>query len=146
MFDRRTRVSNLIHETRQDFAYRPRMRYDHRTVRLMRRAVPVIAVLVVTVLTVDLMILVRLPERSSEAVALQRSVATRSAQPVQDTRGGLVEARPTQAAAPPPVAPLTSIRQPHLFIVANKPLSSSVVAKITQTKGCGRWSAPTPPR
>jgi cell wall-associated NlpC family hydrolase len=138
VFERRTRVSGLIREARQDLAYRPRVKYGHRAIHIMRRAVPVISVLVVTVLAADLMILVQLSGRSSEAVALRRSVVvqpTGPAQPVRRAQDGLVEAQPTQAAAPPPVAPLTAIRRPHLFIVANKPLSPAVVAKITKTKG-----------
>ena len=122
MFDRRTRVSDLIREARQDLAYRPRMRYGYRTIHVMRRAVPVISVLVVAVLVADLLILTQLQERRSEAVSLRGAVAVPSAPPTQPVRGaqnGRVEAPPAQAAAPPPVAPLTSIRRPHLFIVAN---------------------------
>jgi cell wall-associated NlpC family hydrolase len=139
VFDRRTRVSDLIREARRDLAYRPRMRYGYRTIHAMRRAVPVISVLVVAVLVTDLLILTQLQERRSEAVSLRGAVAVPSAspttQPVRGAQSGKAEARPTQAAAPSPVAPLTSIRRPHLFIVANKPLSSAVVAKITQAKG-----------
>ncbi|GAA2861432.1 hypothetical protein GCM10010517_20090 [Streptosporangium fragile] len=137
MFERRTRFSDVIREARMDLAYRPRFRYGHRTIRVMRRSVPVIAVLLVAVLVTDLAVLAQMPEPGPEEVSVRTSVATgpvdgalpaRSAAPVQ---GGAVQAPST----PAPVAPLTSMRQPHLFVVTQKPLSAEVVARIAQVSG-----------
>ncbi|WP_326829329.1 C40 family peptidase [Streptosporangium sp. NBC_01810] len=126
MFDRRPRVSDLIREARKDLAYRPRLRHSRRTARLMRQAVPILAVLLVGVLATGLMIVTQLPEADPERVTMRRSVATVPTQ----------MAKPTQMAqAPAPVAPLTSMRKPNLFVVAPRPLSSAVVAKIAQLSG-----------
>ncbi|MER5626546.1 C40 family peptidase [Streptosporangium sp. NPDC002544] len=126
MFDRRPRVSDLIFQARQDLAYRPRLRYSRRTARLMRQAVPILAVLLVGVLSIGLMIYTQMPEADPETVTMRRSVATVPTQ----------VAKPVQPAqAPAPVAPLTSMRKPHLFVVAPRPLSSAVVAKVAQLSG-----------
>ncbi len=127
MFDRRPRVSDLIREARQDLAYRPRLRYSHRTARLMRRVVPVLAVLLVGVLATGLMVFAQMPEAEPETVTMRRSVATLPTQVAKPAQGG--------PAAPEPVAPLTSMRQPHLFVVAHRPLSATVVARIAQLPG-----------
>lgn len=127
MFDRRPRVSDLIREARQDLAYSPRPRYSHRTVRLMRRAVPILAVLLVALLATGLMVFTQMPEAEPETITMRRSVATAPAQVAKPAQGG--------QAAPEPVAPLTSMRQPHLFVVAHRPLSATVVARIAQLSG-----------
>ncbi|MGJ6961093.1 C40 family peptidase [Streptosporangium sp. G11] len=129
MFDRRPRVSDLIREARQDLAYSPRLRYSHRTARLMRRAVPVLAVLLVCVLATGLMIFTQMPEADPETVTMRKSVATVPTQVAKPAQSG-----PGQG-VPEPVAPLTSMRQPHLFVVANRPLSATVVARIAQLSG-----------
>ncbi|WP_329085977.1 MULTISPECIES: C40 family peptidase [unclassified Streptosporangium] len=129
MFKRRPRVSDLIREARQDLAYRPRLRYSYRTARLMRRAVPIVAVLLVCALATGLVIFTQMPEADPETVTMRKSVATvptQVAKPAQGEAGG---------SAPEPVAPLTSMRQPHLFVVANRPLSATVVAKVAQLSG-----------
>ncbi|MBB2913412.1 hypothetical protein FHS43_004716 [Streptosporangium becharense] len=172
MFERRTRFSDVIREARMDLAYRPRIRYSRRTVQMMRRSVPVIAFLLVIVLTTDLALLVRMTEQEPEEVSLRTSVATgpvlepapadraQSGQvqggQVQggagqsgQVQGGQVQGGAGQSgqvqggqvqgdappAASPQVAPLTSIRQPHLFVVAQRPLSQEVVARISRVSG-----------
>ncbi|MFB9724610.1 C40 family peptidase [Planobispora longispora] len=138
MFERRGRGSGLIRQLRQDFAYRPRIRYGHRATRLTAQAVPAIAVLLVAVLTADVVVLAQLsPERAGETVALTRPAAR---EPVAGSDEAAAETGrpPAQASAEPapqPVAPLTVIRRPHLFVVANRPLSSVVVAKVAQVAG-----------
>ncbi|MEV8630075.1 C40 family peptidase [Streptosporangium sp. NPDC051023] len=140
MPDRRTRVSQLIDEARQDLAYSPRIRYGRQdqpgqygTTRTLRPAIPIIAVLVVAMLTAAVVIVVRLPDDSPETV-LRRPVSSQTLQGALQNPPKDVVAAPSKS-APPPVAPLTSIRKPHLFVVANKPLSSAVVAKVTQLAG-----------
>ncbi|MFI7534568.1 C40 family peptidase [Streptosporangium sp. NPDC049376] len=129
MPDRRTRVSRLIDEARQDLAYSPRPR-----IRTPRPAVPIVATVAVVMLTAAVVIVLRLPDDSS-TTALRRPVAR------QTLQGALQEvpqntATPTPAQTPPPpVAPLTTIRKPHLFVVTNKPLSSAVVARVTRLSG-----------
>ncbi|MFJ2028852.1 C40 family peptidase [Streptosporangium sp. NPDC087985] len=125
MPDRRTRVSGLIHEARQDLAYRPRLRYGR---RLPRQVFPAVVLLLVAVLATGVVVVTQLPGQVPEAVALRRPVAR------QTIQGDVTAAGPTPA-PPPPVAPLTSIHRPHLFVVATRPLSSAVVAKIAQVTG-----------
>ncbi|MGW3363567.1 C40 family peptidase [Streptosporangium canum] len=125
MLDRRTRVSGLIHEARQDLAYRPRIRYG---ARLPRRAVPVVVLVLVAALTTGVVVVTQLPEQTRETVALRQSVTR---QPVQEQAPAV---QPTQT-PPPAVAPLTSIHRPNLFVVAGKPLRAAVVAKIAQVAG-----------
>ncbi|MEU4534939.1 C40 family peptidase [Streptosporangium sp. NPDC023825] len=127
MFDRRPRVSDLIREARQDLAYRPRLRHSHRTARLTRRVVPVLAVLLVGVLATGLMVFAQMPEAEPETITMRRSVATLPTQVAKPAQGG--------PATPEPVAPLASMRQPHLFVVAHRPLSATVVARIAQLSG-----------
>ncbi len=121
MPDRRTRVSQLIDEARQDLAYRPRIHYG--AARTLRPAVPIIAVLVVAMLTAGAVIVSQLPQDDPlETTALRRPVARQTLQGAHQDRAVVVE---PPKAAPPPVAPLTSIRKPHLFVVADKPLGAS---------------------
>ncbi|MGV9775549.1 C40 family peptidase [Streptosporangium sp. NPDC003464] len=137
MLDRRTRVSDLIHEARQDLAYRPRIRYG-RGARLPRQAVPVIALFLVAVLATGVVVVTQLPERTPETVALRRPVARQSLQAgtatAPPTQTPPTQAPPTQA-PPLPVAPLTSMHRPNLFVVAAKPLRSAVVARVAQVAG-----------
>ncbi|SFK36104.1 Cell wall-associated hydrolase, NlpC family [Streptosporangium canum] len=128
VLDRRTRVSGLIHEARQDLAYRPRIRYGPRRARLLRRAVPVVVLVLVAALTTAVVVVTQLPEQTRETVALRQSVTR---QPVQERAPAV---QPTQT-PPPAVAPLTSIHRPNLFVVAGKPLRAAVVAKIAQVAG-----------
>ncbi|MEV7012448.1 C40 family peptidase [Streptosporangium sp. NPDC051022] len=134
MPDRRTRVSQLIDESLQDLAYRPRP--HHGPGRALRPAVPLVAILAVSVLAAGVVIVSRLPDDSTRTTALRRPVVGEPLRstPQDASRGRVAAVEPT-AAAPPPVAPLTSIRKPHLFVVANKPLSPAVVAKVTRIAG-----------
>lgn len=129
MFKRRPRVSDLIREARQDLAYSPRPRYSHRTARLMRRAVPILAVLLVGLLATGLTVFTQMPETDPETITMRRSVATQPTQVAKPVQGG------RSGSSPEPLAPLTSMRQPHLFVVANRPLSATVVAKVAQISG-----------
>ncbi|GAA4223134.1 cell wall-associated NlpC family hydrolase [Streptosporangium album] len=125
MLDRRTRVSGLIHEARQDLAYRPRIRYGR---RLPRQVFPAVVLLLVAALATGVVVVTQLPERSPETVAMRRPVAR------QTVQSGVATAEPTHT-PPQPVAALTSIHRPHLFVVAAKPLRSAVVAKVAQVAG-----------
>jgi len=129
VFKRRPRVSDLIREARQDLAYSPRPRYSHRTARLMRRAVPILAVLLVGLLATGLTVFTQMPETDPETITMRRSVATQPTQVAKPVQGG------RSGSSPEPLAPLTSMRQPHLFVVANRPLSATVVAKVAQISG-----------
>ncbi|WP_433245470.1 C40 family peptidase [Streptosporangium sp. CA-135522] len=135
MLDRRTRVSDLVHEARQDLAYRPRIGqgpgqgHGHRGVGLPRPVIFAIVILFAAVLATTVVVVTQLPGQPPETtVALRRPVAVRTVQ------GDASAVTPTQA-PPPPVAPLTSTHRPHLFVVAAKPLRSSVVAKVAQVAG-----------
>nr|WP_260407850.1 C40 family peptidase [Planomonospora venezuelensis] len=99
--------------------------------------VPAIAALLVAVLAADVVVLSRLPEREAETVAARRP-ADRA--PVADTRPAGEPTGEPQGAAPPeasaePVAPLTAMRRPHLFVVADRTLSPAVVAKVARLDG-----------
>ncbi|MFF5206686.1 C40 family peptidase [Streptosporangium sp. NPDC000396] len=128
MFDGRTRVSELIHEARQDLAYRPRIRYDHRTARLLRQVVPAVVIVLLAATIAGVVIVVQLPGETPEAVALRKPVAR------QTLQENVVPSEPAKT-PPQPVAPLTSVHRPHMFVVSDKPLSSAVVAKITRVAG-----------
>ncbi|GAA3094739.1 C40 family peptidase [Streptosporangium carneum] len=133
MPDRRTRVSHLIEEARQDLAYRPRVPYG--AARRPGSVLSVVAVLAVAVLAATLVVVSQLPDDAPETI-LRRPVAGQVQQEAgrAPRQGGTTAAEPTKA-APPPVAPLTTIRKPNLFVVSNKPLSSAVVAKVAQVAG-----------
>ncbi|MFD0884717.1 C40 family peptidase [Streptosporangium algeriense] len=137
MPDRRTRVSRLIDEARQDLAYSPRPRVRYGSARTPRPIVPIVATIVVVLLTAAVVIVLRLPD-DSPATALRRPAARQTLQgalqEVPQNTTTTPAAVPAQT-PPPPVAPLTTIRKPHLFVVTDKPLNSAVVAKVTRLSG-----------
>ncbi|MGC5014613.1 C40 family peptidase [Streptosporangium sp. DT93] len=151
MFYRRPRVTDLIREAREDLAYRPRLglapshpyHRHHRALRL-RRLLSVLAVLTVSVPAAGLAILTQMPESDPGTAAARRSVATApaaAAEPVPDGTA-VPTASPVPSAsssappsAPAPVAPLTSMRRPHLFVVAPRPLSARTIAKVNRLAG-----------
>ncbi|GAT69609.1 hydrolase [Planomonospora sphaerica] len=140
MFDRRTRVSDVVREVCHDLAYRPRLRPGGRTAGAPGRAapaiaVPAIAVLLVGVLAADLVVLSRMPERTPERGGADTVAARRPADRRELARTTQAAAPVSSPVAPPPVAPLTEMRKPHLFVVANRPLSSAVVARAARIKG-----------
>ncbi|WP_245647187.1 C40 family peptidase [Microtetraspora niveoalba] len=120
----RTSVARVVSETRQDLAYRPRV---SRGRRMPRAAVPVIAALLVSVFTADLVVLSRDP-----APAPVRREAARAGAEERDQRVASAE---QVKATPPSVAPLKKLRDPHLFVVARKPLPPDAVAKVRAVKG-----------
>ena len=135
--DRRTRLLRLIREVRQDLIHRPRAPYGH-PARAPRPAVPVVAIVAVSLLAAGTVVVAQLPGGSSETVVPRTSVA--GLPPGNPLRGRVAAVEPTavptaQAALPAPVAPLTSIRKPHLFVVADRPLSSAAVARVAQVAG-----------
>ncbi|MER7130383.1 C40 family peptidase [Streptosporangium saharense] len=140
MPDRRTRVSRLIDEARQDLAYSPRPRIGYGQARTSRPVLPIVAVLVVVVLTATVVVVLRLPD-DSPVTSLRRPVARQTLQGAlqevpQNTATPPAAVLPTPAPTPPaPVAPLTTIRKPHLFVVTNKPLGAAVVSKVNRLSG-----------
>lgn len=82
-----------------------------------------LAVLVVAVLATDLVIIAEPSERARPRTTTQVRSATRTQ---KTTRAQNVA---------PPVAPLTDLRQPHLFVLANRPLSPAMVAGVRGRKG-----------
>ncbi|WP_307845110.1 NlpC/P60 family protein [Planomonospora sp. ID67723] len=152
MFERRTRLSGLLREARRDLAYRPRLahrpwpprrrpvHYDDAAARTTRQVIPAVAALLVAVLTADMVVLSQMPERGPETVAVRRpadrtpAAGVRPAgeptgEPAGESPGGRVEA------STEPVAPLTAMRRPHLFVVADRTLSPAVVAKVARIDG-----------
>ncbi|MFF0306757.1 C40 family peptidase [Streptosporangium sp. NPDC004379] len=130
MFEGRTRVSQLIHEARQDLAYAPRIRRAEPGLPRRRRLFPVVLLLLVTALAAGTLVVVTLPERVPETtVALRRPVTT------ETVRAAATPAPAATGNASPRVAPLTSIHKPSMFVVANRALSSAVVAKVAQIPG-----------
>ncbi|GAA3424774.1 C40 family peptidase [Streptosporangium sandarakinum] len=130
MFEGRTRVSHLIHEARQDLAYAPRIRRAAPGLPRRRRLLPVVLVVLLSALAAGTVVVVTLPERVPETtVALRRPVTT------ETVRAAATPAPAPTRAAPRPVAPLTSIHKPSMFVVANRALSSAVVAKVAQISG-----------
>ncbi|GAA3028953.1 C40 family peptidase [Streptosporangium longisporum] len=147
MFYRRPRVSDLIREARQDLAYRPRLGprnpyHPYRSPRAarLRWLVPVVAVMTVSVPAAGLVILTQMPETERGTVVMRRSVATAPAAAAEPARGGTAATAPAApssapSSGPSPVAPLTAMRQPHLFVVAPRSLGDDVVARITRLAG-----------
>ncbi|MEU4833224.1 C40 family peptidase [Streptosporangium sp. NPDC023615] len=148
MFYRRPRVTDLIREARRDLAYRPRLgpasrhpyHRHHRAVRL-RRLFFVVAVLTVSVPAAGLAVLTQMPQADPGTAVVRRSVATApaaAAEPVP-TASAVPTAPATPSSvpssAPSPVAPLTSMRQPHLFVVAPRPLGARVIARVGRLAG-----------
>ncbi|MEV0968997.1 C40 family peptidase [Microtetraspora glauca] len=120
----RTSVARVVSETRQDLAYSPRVSPRR---RMPRAAVPVIAALLVSVFTADLVVLNRDPTTPPV-----RRQATGAGADEHDRRVASAE---QIKATTPAVAPLKELRDPHLFVVARGPLSPDVVAKVRKAKG-----------
>ncbi|MBG0815013.1 C40 family peptidase [Planomonospora sp. ID82291] len=145
VFERRTRVSDVVREVCRDLAYRPRLRPGGRGRGAPGRsapavAVPAVAVLLVAVLAADLVVLSRMPEQAPErggadTVAARRSADRRELARTTTAAASVPSSGVPSPAVPPPVAPLTEMRKPHLFVVANRPLSSAVVARAARIKG-----------
>ncbi|MCT9931638.1 C40 family peptidase [Planotetraspora sp. A-T 1434] len=156
MLDHRARVftrvrkslGRVLSEARQDLAYRPRMsgrapwpspwqdplRDRARRSRNLRRDVPLIAVLLVSVLAADLVILEELGGPESQAVAVR--YPQRPARQHGDYVAAVDERKPGPAeAATAAVAPLKRLVQPHLFVVANRALAPKVVDRVRHQKG-----------
>ncbi|MFC4058393.1 C40 family peptidase [Planomonospora corallina] len=139
MFERRPRVSGLLREIRRDLAYGSglRLRHGRRDIGVQGQMVPVIAFLLVAVVVADFVVLGQLTEqergRDPETVAVRRP-AERPAGGA-DAAGGAPAAPSAAPAAPPAVAPLIRMREPNLFVVAHRPLSSAVVARAARIKG-----------
>lgn len=148
MLDRRARPSarlgrkfaRAVSEARQDLAYRPRLPRPGR----LRKTVPLIAVALVTVLTVDVLVLGELRSESANSgvvtalserrtghgyVAAARQARDVSALPPER------QAPAAQTVTQQPVAPLERLIRPHLFVVANRPLPPEVVEKVRKEKG-----------
>jgi cell wall-associated NlpC family hydrolase len=89
--------------------------------------VPGLAVLLVTVLATDLVVLGELANRQRDQVA----VGARRAH----AQGDYVAASRRSRSGPAAVAPLTELHSPHLFVVANRPLSPAEVARVRGRKG-----------
>ncbi|GAA0378882.1 hypothetical protein GCM10009530_31890 [Microbispora corallina] len=147
MLDRRARFSTRVRrnlaralsETRQDLAYRPRLprRDPVRRAAGLRRAVPLITVLLVSVLSADVLILTGMDEAAgSDTAAVQIGRRPGHGYVAAAQRGdasGRGGPRPT--AAPAAVAPLTRLIRPHLFVVADHPLPPDVVDRVRHQKG-----------
>jgi len=114
-----------------------------------RRLAPVVAVLLVGVLTADLVVLSELTGRE-DGVAAEGGVAARQddgrQQYVAATRNEPGGAVPTadgdsgtgtaaSGTVSPQVAPLRRLREPHLFVVANRSLSAKAVRRVRRVKG-----------
>ncbi|GIH91535.1 NlpC/P60 family protein [Planobispora siamensis] len=148
MFERRTGGSGLLDQIRRDLAYRPRLGRGRRGVRAARRAVPVIAVLLVAVLAADLVVLSQLAGRDPGLVAAGDEgprapvahtgpITPPAGVPTVPSTAGPASGTqdPLPTAAPEPVAPLKAMRRPHLFVVAHRPLSPAVVARAAKVRG-----------
>jgi cell wall-associated NlpC family hydrolase len=100
-------------------------------VRLARRAVPVLAVLVVAVLTADVMVMSQLAQRDEQRDDGATATATLKRAPQRVSTDYVVaEAAPARA-----VEPLGTLRKPHLFAVSRHPLTRAVLAKVAKVDG-----------
>ncbi|GLW07351.1 hypothetical protein Misp01_24810 [Microtetraspora sp. NBRC 13810] len=106
-----------------------RTRRRQRRIRLLRRAVPVIAGVLVAVVTADLMVLNELSRRGSAAAGPPAEVAP------QRMSGGYVAATEPVPSASPQVAELGKLRAPHLFAVARQPLTNETLVKVGKVAG-----------
>ncbi|MEV5411544.1 C40 family peptidase [Thermopolyspora sp. NPDC052614] len=124
-----------------------------------RRLVPALAVLLVGVLTADLMVLGELsarerPPAAADGVAVrQEAESNRYVASVRQDPGGTVPSGDGTGAAGSAggagagagasaagnasayVAPLERQREPHLFVVANRPLSRAAVKRVRRVRG-----------
>ncbi|MEV7967462.1 C40 family peptidase [Sphaerisporangium sp. NPDC088356] len=132
----RAYLGGALAEAREDLSYRPRPlpragRRRRPLPRPLRRAVPVIAIGLVTVLAADLMILGELGQQRTTVTepALRRQIPQRETGFVAATRDLPAPAAQAQ------VAPLGELRKPHLFVVASRPLSAVAVRRVKARKG-----------
>ncbi|MBB6476321.1 C40 family peptidase [Sphaerisporangium rubeum] len=131
-------LAEALSEVRQDLTFRaPRRRSPYRRPPspLLRRVVPALAVALVAVVSADLMVLGDL-EAHSPATP-RTSVARPGTGPA--AKPGYVAATGTlpPSASPAPVAPLTTARKPHLFVVAPRELSDDAVRAVKSRPGVG---------
>ncbi|TQS20083.1 NlpC/P60 family protein [Microbispora hainanensis] len=134
------KLARAVSEARQDLAYRPRLPRPGR----LRKTVPLIAVALVAVLTIDVLVLGDLrPESGDPGVVTALSgrraghgyvAATRQAREMPAPAQGH-QAPAAQTASQQPVASLQRLIRPHLFVVATRPLPPEVVEKVRKVKG-----------
>ncbi|MFC6082343.1 C40 family peptidase [Sphaerisporangium aureirubrum] len=131
--DVRGRLGGALSEVRRDLAFRPvppRRSRRRSSSQLLRRVVPAVAVALVAVVSADLMVLGDLEAHRPEAGAAVRRPAAKPDTGYVAATGELP--RPT---APAGVAPLSTPRKPHLFVVAPRNLSAAVVRAVRARKG-----------
>ncbi|GAA3837987.1 hypothetical protein GCM10022226_70200 [Sphaerisporangium flaviroseum] len=135
----RAYFGGALSEAREDLSYRPRLHPRQRprrrpVPRLLRRAVPIIAVGLVTVLAADIMVLGEFGKRESWAAApaARVPIPKRDAGYVAATRDLPAAKAQTQtrSQAQTQVAPLVALRKPHLFVVTPRSLSAAAVRKV----------------
>ncbi|GAA0987549.1 hypothetical protein GCM10009555_067090 [Acrocarpospora macrocephala] len=117
-------IRRALAEARRDLAYRPRLpgRRPLRLPWLWRRAIPLLVVLLVAVISADLLILAELYGQAERPVAARQ-------------RNFVATAEESRDDPPPPVAPLGKLRQPHLFVVSDQPLAADTIARIREVPG-----------
>ncbi len=113
----------------------------------LRRTVSLIAVLLVSILVADLVILLRLDDteqadgpvvrrpHSRYVAAAERAGGGREGTGDSGTQGRPGNDAERQGGVADPVAPLTRLISPHLFVVSAHPLAAEVVAKVRRQKG-----------
>ncbi|MEO3814036.1 C40 family peptidase [Sphaerisporangium sp. B11E5] len=125
------RLAGVLSEARRDLAFRPApRRAPYRrppSPLLLRRVVPAVAVALVAVVSADLMVLGDL--ESQRPTTPRRTIVKPGTGYVAAT-GAL-----PPSAAPAPVAPLTTPRKPHLFVVAPRELSAAAVRAVRSRVG-----------
>ncbi|GIH25440.1 hypothetical protein Aph01nite_37500 [Acrocarpospora phusangensis] len=125
-------IRRALAEARRDLAYRPRLPGRRRPLQapwLWRRLIPFIVVLLVSVISADLLVLAELYGRDDRSTAAPREKRARG-----DFVASAGESGASEEPAPP-VAPLAELHQPHLFVVSNRPLAPSLVARIRRASG-----------
>lgn len=147
MLERRARPTRIggklaraVSEARHDLAYRPRLPRPGR----LRRTVPLIAVALVAVLTIDVLVLGELTSEPADSGAVaslsERRTGNRYVAAARQARDESSQAQgrrgpAAQTATQQPVAPLRRLLRPHLFVVADRPLPADVVEKVRRQKG-----------
>ncbi|WP_308169593.1 C40 family peptidase [Acrocarpospora catenulata] len=136
MFDR------LLSEARQDLAYRPRLlprvsrliwlsrRRPLRRPWVWRRSLPLLVVLLVSVLSADILVLIRMDSSERAPVATPQRPRNDFVASEQELRAEVPPVAPVA-----PVAPLNGLVKPHLFVVANEALPAETVARIRAIQG-----------
>ncbi len=129
-------LGDALAETREDLTYRPRVQARRRPVpRTVRRAVPLVAAALVAVLAADVVVLGDLSKRQAQVAEPRRAVGKSDVASRRDA--GYVAAEGTLPVAPTQaqVAPFTTLRAPHLFVVAPRRLSDTAVHRVAASKG-----------